>query len=115
MAAVAVVTAPFFAAIIIATRQVVGVSSLGDIVLMPLDGRGVMSGCAVVAVLHMHSKLDCSVHEACTRTCMIILHAFFDLALFLLACGQQRLVPPLPRGDVMMKDAEHKDIHGRPQ
>ena len=34
MAAVAVVTAPFFAAIIIATRQVVGVSSPGDVVLI---------------------------------------------------------------------------------
>ena len=38
MAAVAVVTAPFLAAIIIATRQVVGVSSPGDVVLMPLVG-----------------------------------------------------------------------------
>ena len=36
MAAVAVVTAPFFAAIIIATRQVVGVSSPGNVVL--IDG-----------------------------------------------------------------------------
>ena len=34
MAAVAVVTASFFAAIIIATRQVVGVSSPGDVVLI---------------------------------------------------------------------------------
>ena len=34
MAAVAVVTAPFFATIIIATRQVVGVSSSDDVVLM---------------------------------------------------------------------------------
>ena len=36
MAAIAVVTAPFFMAIIIATRQVVEVSSLGDVVL--IDG-----------------------------------------------------------------------------
>ena len=36
MAAVAVVMAPFFVAIIIATRQVVGVSSPGDVVL--IDG-----------------------------------------------------------------------------
>ena len=34
MAAVAVVMAPFFVAIIIATRQVVGVSSPGDVVLI---------------------------------------------------------------------------------
>ena len=33
MAAVAVVTTPFFVAIIVATRQVVGVSSPGDIVV----------------------------------------------------------------------------------
>ena len=46
---------------------------------------------------------------------MIILHAFFDLALSLLACGQQCLVPPLPRGAVTMKDAEHEDIRGWPQ
>ena len=38
MAAVAVVTAPFFAAIIIATRQVVGVSSPGDVVLILVVG-----------------------------------------------------------------------------
>ena len=36
MAAVAVVTTPFFTAIIIATRQVVGVSSPGDVIL--IDG-----------------------------------------------------------------------------
>ena len=36
MAAVAVVTTPFFVAIIIATRQVIGVSSPGDVVLMLL-------------------------------------------------------------------------------
>ena len=34
MAAVAVVTAPFFATIIIATRQVVGISSPDDVVLI---------------------------------------------------------------------------------
>ena len=34
MAAIAVVTAPFFAAIIVATRQMVGVSSLGDVILI---------------------------------------------------------------------------------
>ena len=39
MAAVAVVTAPFFAAIIIAMRQVVGVSSPGDVILMLLVGE----------------------------------------------------------------------------
>ena len=38
MAAIAVVTAPFFAAIIIETRQVVGVSSLGDVVLILVVG-----------------------------------------------------------------------------
>ena len=38
MAAVAVVMAPFFAAIIIATRQAVGASSPGDVVLMSLVG-----------------------------------------------------------------------------
>jgi len=38
MAAVAVVTKLFFAVIIIATRQVVGVSSPGDVVLMLLVG-----------------------------------------------------------------------------
>ena len=38
MAAVAVVTAPFFAAIIIVTRQVVGASSQGDIILILLIG-----------------------------------------------------------------------------
>ena len=38
MAAVAVVTALFFAAIIIATRQVVGVSSPGDVVLILVIG-----------------------------------------------------------------------------
>ena len=38
MAAVAVVTAPFFTAIIIVTRQVVGVSSPGDVILMLLVG-----------------------------------------------------------------------------
>jgi len=46
---------------------------------------------------------------------MIILHAFFNLVLSLLACNQQRLVPSLPRGVVAMKDAEHEDIRGRPQ
>ena len=46
---------------------------------------------------------------------MIILHAFFNLALSLLACNQQRLVPSLPRGVVAMKDAEHEDIRGWPQ
>jgi len=39
MAAVVVVTAPFFTAIIIATRQVVGISSLGDIVLILVVGE----------------------------------------------------------------------------
>ena len=38
MAAVVVVIAPFFKAIIIAMRQVVGVSSPGDVVLMLLVG-----------------------------------------------------------------------------
>ena len=38
MAAVVVVTAPFFAAIIFAMRQVVGVSSPGDIILILLVG-----------------------------------------------------------------------------
>jgi len=38
MAAVAVVMAQFYAAIIVTTRQVVGVSSLGDVILMPLVG-----------------------------------------------------------------------------
>ena len=38
MAAVAVVMAPFFVAIIIATRQVVGVSSPGDVVLILVVG-----------------------------------------------------------------------------
>ena len=38
MAAVAVVIAPFYAAIIIATRQVVGASNSSDVVLMPLVG-----------------------------------------------------------------------------
>jgi hypothetical protein len=38
MAAIAVVMAPFFAAIIIATRPMVGASSPGDVVLMPLIG-----------------------------------------------------------------------------
>ena len=38
MAAVAVVMAPFFAAIIIATRQAVGASSPGDVILMSLVG-----------------------------------------------------------------------------
>ena len=38
MAAVAVVTAPFFTAIIVATRQVVGVSSPGDVVLVLVVG-----------------------------------------------------------------------------
>ena len=46
MAAIAVVTAPFFAAIIIATRQVVEVSSPGDIVLILVvgDSDGSFSG-----------------------------------------------------------------------
>ena len=35
MAAVTVVIVPFFATIIIATRQVVGVSSPDDVILMP--------------------------------------------------------------------------------
>jgi len=38
MEAVAVVTAPFFTAIIFATRQVVGVSSPGDVVLILVIG-----------------------------------------------------------------------------
>ena len=38
MAAVAVVTTPFFVAIIIATRQVIGVSSPGDVVLILVIG-----------------------------------------------------------------------------
>ena len=38
MAAVAVVMAPFFAAIIITTRQAVGASSPGDVVLILLVG-----------------------------------------------------------------------------
>ena len=38
MAAIAVVTASFFATIIIATRQVVGVSSPGDVVLILVVG-----------------------------------------------------------------------------
>ena len=38
MAAVAVVTAPFFTMIIIVTRQVVGVSSPGDAVLVLVVG-----------------------------------------------------------------------------
>ena len=38
MAAVAVVTASFFTVIIVATRQVVGVSSLGDVVLILVVG-----------------------------------------------------------------------------
>jgi len=38
MAAVTVVTVPFFAAIIVATRQVVGVSSPDDVVLISLIG-----------------------------------------------------------------------------
>jgi len=38
MAVVAVVTAPFFATIIIETRQVVGVSSPGDVVLILVVG-----------------------------------------------------------------------------
>jgi len=44
MAAVVVVTAPFFAAIIIATRQVVGVSRPGDVALLTLvdDSGGVI-------------------------------------------------------------------------
>ena len=38
MAAVAIVIAPFFAAIIITTRQMIKVSSLDDVVLMLLVG-----------------------------------------------------------------------------
>ena len=38
MAAVVVVTAPFFTVIIIAVRQVVGVSSPGDVVLILVVG-----------------------------------------------------------------------------
>ena len=38
MAAVAVVMAPFFMVIIITTRQAVGASSLGDVILMSLVG-----------------------------------------------------------------------------
>ena len=38
MTAVAVVTAPFFAAIIIAMQQVVGVSSPGDVILILVVG-----------------------------------------------------------------------------
>ena len=38
MAAVAVITTPFFAAIIIVTRWVVGVSSPGDVVLILVVG-----------------------------------------------------------------------------
>ena len=38
MTVVAVVMAPFFTAIIIATRQVVGVSSPGDVVLILVVG-----------------------------------------------------------------------------
>jgi len=54
MAAVAVVTAPFFATIIIATRQVVGVSSSGDVVLILVVGDagsslgGLMAPCVRV-------------------------------------------------------------------
>ena len=38
MVAVAVVTTPFFTAIIVVTRQVVGVSSLGNVVLILVVG-----------------------------------------------------------------------------
>ena len=38
MAAVAVVTAPFFMVIIITTRQVVGVSNPGDVILILVAG-----------------------------------------------------------------------------
>jgi len=38
MAAVAVVIAPFYVVIIITTRQMIGLKSLGVIVLMPLVG-----------------------------------------------------------------------------
>ena len=38
MAAIAVVIAPFYAAIIIVMRQAVGASSSGDVVLVPLVG-----------------------------------------------------------------------------
>ena len=39
MAAIAVVTAPFFAAIIIATQQVVGVNSPGNVILILVVGE----------------------------------------------------------------------------
>ena len=60
MAAIAVVTAPFFAAIIIATRQMIGASSRGDVVLILLIGlRQIRFGeIADVAVFDLIASID---------------------------------------------------------